>query len=212
MHLFSFFVAFGLAATPPEGGTQKKIVTAVEVEIPELVSLQGKTVFSVGRGAKKVELSGFDLAAMLADELANGLQMKKVYAARTTGKTDGIPFAGLWDGSAKPPEQLEGDLFLLARVKQCTLWAKPFPGVKDRFFLEGEARLYNRSGKKVWSWHTGPAEEEMQRTMTGGFYVSSKVKTEQLFTADQKGAKDGVNRIVEKWCQKVATDVSAKRF
>jgi hypothetical protein len=201
-----------LAAGQPGENQHKKIVVAMKVTTPDLFILQGKTTFSLGRGEKKIELTDFDFRAALTDELQNSINQKKVHSARLASETDGIDFESLWEAKSRPPEKLDADFVMLVRVEQYAVWTKVGFGANDRFFLQGDARVFNRSGKKIWSCKTKPPVDEIAHSMTGGFYVKSTVKTEQLFGDNQKAAKDGVNRIIEKWCRQVATGTAEKNF
>jgi hypothetical protein len=196
----------------PDSKQQKKIAVSVQVTIPDLLVLQGPTVFHLGRGEKKIELSDFDFRASFTDELLNSINQKKVYSAHLTSDAEGIEFESLWGGRSHPPEKLDADFVMLVRVEQFAVWTKVGFGANDRFFLQGEGRVYNRAGKKIWSWKTKPPVDEINHSITGGFYVKSTAKTEQLFEDNQKVAKDGVNRIIEKWCQQVATSTAEKGF
>ena len=193
------FLAISVGPSDASAAAAAKVVVAVHLRAPEFEVMEAKyRVFYVTGEKKTIPLQGYDFKAALLDELLSVLAEDKRMEWRPAAASEAVDVVALYDGKALPPGWADVDRILLVDVFEYGVQVKPG---QDQFFIICRMKLIARaSGKQLWQ-----EKRLFERIDLTG-------KLEELQVDNQKGLKEGMNRVLEKVCSKVAGELLRARF
>ena len=141
---------------------------------------------------KRIPLTDYDFRAAFTDELLSALSEDKRIVWRKQSTNEVIDVPALWDRKVSPP-QLEADNLLLVNIQEYGAFTASL--AQDKFYLMARFKLVQRAtGKKLW-------EKKMFEKMDLNGNVA------ELQADNQKGLKVGINKVLEKLCGKLASEI-----
>lgn len=189
--------ASALALTPMnQSGPNPSIraVVAVQLDSPDFVVREFKNkVLYAQTEVKHIPVGTYDFRSAFIDELLAALSEDKGISWRQSSAEDEIDVPAVWNNKVKLPP-LEADRILLVDIKEYgaylsnTIW-------HDTFHMNARFRLVDRAtGKKLW-----------QKELNERIRLEGKIA--ELQADNQKGLKEGINKVLEKLCAKLAADI-----
>jgi hypothetical protein len=146
---------------------------------------------------KQIPLNDYDFRAAFADELLNALSAdgRMTWRLQSTSENFDVPL--VMKKKAQPPS-LDAERILLVNIREYGAFLADL--AKDKFYIYGQAKLIDRAtGKKLWDYNVN------ERIDLDG-------KIAEMQADNQKGLKEGINRVLEKVCKKVAMDLQTARL
>ena len=195
----SFFLV-GLSATsngktiaPSTPVTSPNVVVAVQLDVPDFTLREFKyRVFYNKSEVKRIPLNDYDFKAAFTDELITALGEDKRMDWRKQSSDEVIDVSGLWDRKVQMPS-VKADRILLAHIQEYGAYMADLAA--DKFYMVARFRLIDRvTGKKLW-------EKKLYERidLTG--------KVAELQADNQKGLKEGINKVLEKLCGKIVAEI-----
>lgn len=184
--------AIFLAKTAPSPGPNT--VVAVHLQSPDFTvrELKYRVFYNKGE-VKRIPMTGYDFKAAFTDELMNALAEEKRMVWRQHSGSQTIDVVGLIDRKVSPP-QMEADRLLLVNIQEYGAFLASLAA--DKFYIMARFKLIERTtGKKIW-------EKKMYERMD----LDGKISDMQA--DNQKGLKEGINKVLEKVCAKVVSEMS----
>ena len=178
------------AAAPVQAA---QTLVSVQLQSPDFTVFQMKYRVFYNKGEiKKIPLVDYDFKAAFTDELMNALAEDTRMKWRLPSEKEGMDvFAVLKKKAPLPP--VEADRILLVGVKDFGALIADLAA--DKFYIVAQLKLVDRAtGKKLW-------EKNMYER------VDFDGKLKEMEADNQKGLKVGINKVLEKVCRKVATDM-----
>ncbi len=173
--------------------TTPRAVVAVNLESPDFTLRQLKyRVFYNKAEIKRIPLNDYDFKAAFADELLNALAEDRRMSWRlpSAGETIDVPL--VMKKKVQPPA-LDADRILLVNIREYGAFLADL--AQDKFYILAQIKLIDRaSGKKLWDYNV------KERIDLDG-------KVSEMQADNQKGLKEGINKVLEKVCRKVAEDI-----
>lgn len=176
----------------PPSSSPPSAVVAVSLDVPEFTvrELKYRVFYNKGE-VKRIPLEGYDFKAALSDELLNALAEDRRQSLRMAAIGEAIDVTGLWNKKVRPPA-IEADRILIVRVWEYGAFLASLG--PDKFYIYVGFRLIDgRTGKKIW-------EKKMYER------IDLDGKIADLQADSQRGLKEGINKVLEKVCAKVATE------
>src|SRR5436853_6501313 len=169
------------------------VVVAVQLDSPDFTLMEFKyRVFYNKSEVKHIPLTDYDFKAAFTDELLTALTEDKRMTWRKSDSTEVIDVPALWDRKVQPPK-IEADRILLVQIQGYGALTASLDA--DIFFLQARFRLVERaSNKKLWE------KKLFERIDLNG-------KITELQADNQKGLKEGINKVLEKLCAKIAAEI-----
>lgn len=146
---------------------------------------------------KQIPLNDYNFRAAFADELLNALTTdgRMTWRLQSEGESIDVP---LLIKKKVPPPSLNADRILLVNIKEYGAFLADL--AKDKFYIYGQVKLIDRAtGKKLWDYNVN------ERIDLDG-------KIAEMQADNQKGLKEGINKVLEKVCKKVAQDMQAAKI
>ena len=186
------------AASPAAVQTIPTAVVAVNLVTDEFTVQQLKyRVFYNKSEVKRIPMVDYDFKAAFVDELMNALAQDTRMSWRAQGPDEAIDVMTLLKGKTKPPP-VNADRILLVVIKEYGAFLSQLG--PDKFHLVAEFKLIDRAtGKKLW--HTKSLER-----------IDFDGKLKDMQADNQKGLKEGINRMLEKLCPRVVADLRLKNI
>jgi hypothetical protein len=186
------------AASPATVQTIPTAVVAVNLVNDEFTVQQLKyRVFYNKSEVKRIPMVDYDFKAAFVDELMNALSHDTRMSWRAQGPDEAIDVMTLLKGKTKPPP-VNADRILLVVIKEYGAFLSQLG--PDKFHLVAEFKLIDRAtGKKLW--HTKSLER-----------IDFDGKLKDMQADNQKGLKEGINRMLEKLCPRVVADLRLKNI
>jgi hypothetical protein len=146
---------------------------------------------------KQIPLNDYDFKAAFADELLNALSTDGRMTWRLQSATENIDVPLVIKKKAPPPA-LDAERILLVNIKEYGAFLSDL--AKDKFYIYGQVKLIDRAtGKKLWDYNVNERID-----------LDGKIK--EMQADNQKGLKEGINRVLETVCKKVAMDLQTARL
>ena len=185
-----------IAAAPSAG---PKVLVVVHLREPDFVVNEMKYRVFYNQGEiKKIPLTDYDFKVAFTDELLNALagDTRAEWTA-STGK-ERIDVLSVWDKKKTAPADVDSDRLLLVDIVQYGALVADLAA--DKFTLQLRMRLTDKTGaKKLWE---------------KGWYerVDLPGKVAALQADNQKGLKEGVNKLVEQICKKILPELKQAKL
>jgi hypothetical protein len=185
------------AASPAAIQTVPTAVVAVNLVNAEFTVQQLKyRVFYNKSEVKRIPMVDYDFKTAFVDELMNALAEDKRMSWRVQGADEAIDVMTLLKGKTTPPP-VNADRILLVAVKEYGAFLSQLG--PDKFHLVAEFKLIDKAtGKKLW--HTKSLER-----------IDFEGKLKDMQADNQKGLKEGINRMLEKLCPRIVADLRLKK-
>lgn len=186
--------AFSTVAWP----SAPNAVVAVHLQSPDFTvrELKYRVFYNKGE-VKRIPLTGYDFKAAFTDELMNALAAEKRLAWRQPAANETIDVVGLLAGKVSPP-QLEADRLLLVNITEYGAWLADLAA--DKFYLMAQFKLVERAnGKKLW-----------EKKLFERIDLTGKVADMQA--DNQKGLKEGINKVLEQVCAKLVAEMQKAKI
>jgi hypothetical protein len=180
------------------GSAAAKTVVAVHLQSPDFTvrELKYRVFYNKGE-VKKVPLTDYDFKAAFTDELMNALAEDKRMEWRLQSSGENIDVVGLIEKKVAPP-QLEADRLLLVAIQEYGAFLASL--ASDKFYIAAKFKLVDRAtGKKIW-------EKKIYERMD----LDGKISDMQA--DNQKGLKEGINKVLEKVCSKIVTEIRSAKL
>lgn len=175
-----------------------RTVVAVNLESAEFTVRELKyRVFFNKAEMKRIPLNDYDFKAAFTDELLNALAAdgRMKWRATSAGETVDVP---LVIKKKVPPPALDAERILLVNIREYGAFLADL--AKDKFYIHAQMKLIDRaSGKKLWDYKV------YERIDLDG-------KVSEMQADNQKGLKEGINKVLEKVCRKVAEDLLREKI
>lgn len=187
----------GPAAAAPAAGP--KVLVVVHLREPDFVvnEMKYRVLWNEGE-VKKIPLTDYDFRVAFTDELLNALAGdSRAEWIAATGK-EGIDVLSVWEKKKPVPADVEADRLLLVDISQYGAFVADLAA--DKFWLLLRMKLTDKSGsKKIW-------EKRLNER------VDLPGKVAELQADNQKGLKEGVNKMVEGICKKILAEMKKVRL
>jgi hypothetical protein len=183
----------------PPATAGPKVLVVVHLREPDftVMELKYRVFYNTGE-IKKIPLRDYDFKVAFTDELLNVLaDDARAEWTASTGQ-EGVDVLAIFDKKATAPAGLEADRLLLVDIIQYGALVADLGA--DKFTLTLRMRLTDKTGgKKLWEkrWY--------ERIDLPG-------KVAALQADNQKGLKEGVNKLVEQICQKIRLEIKQARM
>jgi len=173
-------------------------VVAVYLQSPDFTVREMKYRVFYNKGeVKRVPLTGYDFKASFTDELVNALAEEKRMAWRPQSANETIDVVGLLDGKVSPPK-LEADRLLLVNIAEYGAFLADLAA--DKFYIMARFKLVERAtGKKIWE------KKLFER-------IDLEGKIADMQADNQKGLKEGINKVLEKVCVKLVAEMQKAKI
>lgn len=200
--------ALQVAADQATSSTKPKTVVAIQVRGDDfLVTHVTLRVLLPQFKNDHIPLIGFDFKASLSDELMNALTKDARMDWRLASAEDGISVQELFDNKkSRAPSSLTADRLLLVDIAQYGAITRP---IGSNFcYVAARMKLIEKAtGKKLWE-----KSEDIAYDYRQSVKINLDKKVEELQADNQKGLKEILNQIIEKFCQKRAKDLQEKNL
>ena len=186
----------GTPAAAPASGP--KVLVVVHLREPDFTLNEMKYRVFYNKGeVKKIPIKDYDFRVVFTDELVNALsEDTRAEWAASTGK-EGVDVLVVW-ANAGAPANLEADRLLLVDITQYGAFVTDLGA--DKFTLLLRIRLTDKTGaKKLWE------KRYYERINLPG-------KVAELQADNQKGLKEGINKLVEQICGKIRLEIQKVRL
>lgn len=197
MFIFLIFVLSCLCLIQATNGqTAPKTVVAVNAANPSFTvrELKYRVFYNKGE-VKHIPLNDYDFKAAFTDELMNALADDKRMEWRVQTNDEQIDVPMLIKGKGQPPAVNADRILAVNIVEYGAFLASLAP---DKFYVLVEFRLIDRAtNKKLWK------KRFYERTDFNG-------KLTEMQADNQKGLKEGINKILEKLCPKIVAELRTK--
>ena len=169
------------------------VLVSVQLDSPDFTLMEFKyRVFYNKSEVKHIPLTGYDFKAAFTDELLNALSEDKRMAWRKQSEGEVVDVVALWNHKVQTPK-VEADRILLVHIQGYGAFTASLAA--DKFFLQARFRLIDRAnGKKLWE------KKLFERIDLNG-------KIAELQADNQKGLKEGINKVLEKLCGKIGAEI-----
>ncbi len=173
-------------------------VVAVYLQSPDFTVREMKYRVFYNKGeVKRIPLTGYDFKASFTDELMNALAEEKRLAWRQQSASEMIDVVGLLDGKVSPPK-LEADRLLLVNIAEYGAFLADLAA--DKFYIMARFKLVERAtGKKIW-------EKKLYER------IDLEGKIADMQADNQKGLKEGINKVLEKVCVKIVAEMQKAKI
>lgn len=175
-----------------------RTVVAVNLEAAEFTVRELKyRVFFNKAEMKRIPLTDYDFRAAFTDELLNALAAdgRMSWRASSAGENINVP---LVMKKKVPPPPLDAERILLVNIREYGAFLADL--AKDKFYIVAQMKLIDRAtGKKLWDYNVN------ERIDLDG-------KVSEMQADNQRGLKEGINKVLEKVCRKVAEDLARERI
>ncbi len=174
-----------------------KTVVAVHLVNPDFTVMQLKyRVFFNKAEVKRIPLNDYDFKAAFTDEFMNALAEDKRMEWRTQTSDEQIDVPTLLKGKGSPPS-VNAERILAVGINEYGAFLADLAA--DKFYVSAQFRLIDRAtGKKLW-----------KKTVFERIDFDGKIS--EMQADNQKGLKEGINRILEKLCPKIAAEIRRAR-
>lgn len=175
-----------------------RTVVAVNLEAAEFTVRELKyRVFFNKAEMKRIPMNDYDFKAAFTDELLNALSTDGRMTWRQTTKNENVDVP-LVIKKKVPPPALDAERILLVNIIEYGAFLATL--AKDKFYIVAKMKLIDRAtGKKLWDYNV------YERIDLDG-------KVSEMQADNQKGLKEGINKVLEKVCRKVAEDLARERI
>lgn len=169
-----------------------RVLVAVHLRSPDFAVRDMKyRVFYNKMERKTIPLTEYDFGAALADELTAVLGEDKRWRWQVPTSEESLFLASYFDVKNKQgslPSSVKAERLLLVDVKEYGAMTSGLAA--DKFFIRAELRLLDRaSGRQLW-----------KKGMWERIDLNSKV--DELQADNQKGLKQGINDVLEKFARR----------
>lgn len=181
------------AATTGVAPTASVAVVAVYLQAPDFTvrELKYRVFYNKGE-VKRLPLEGYDFKAAFTDELLSALGEDTRLQWRKQADGEVIDVVGLWDRKVSPPS-IAADRLLLVNIQEYGAFLASLAA--DKFYIAARFKLIERaSGKKLWE------KKVYERMDLDG-------KIDEMQADNQKGLKEGINKVLEKVCAKIIAEL-----
>lgn len=175
-----------------------RVVVAVNLEADAFTVRELKyRVFFNKSEMKRIPLNDYDFKAAFSDELLNAFTTDGRMKWRLSSASENIDVP-LVIKKKVPPPNLDADRILLVNIREYGAFLADL--AKDKFYIFGQMKLIDRTtGKKLWDYNVN------ERIDLDG-------KISEMQADNQKGLKEGINKVLEKVCRKVAEDLQREKI
>ena len=183
----------------PVAPAKPKVLVVVQLRDPDFTVLEMKYRVFYNKGeTKKIPLTDYDFQVAFTDEMLNALaEDHRAEWVEATGQ-EGIDVVKVWSKKATVPAGVAADRLLLVDIIQYGAFVADLAA--DKFMLQIRMRLTDKTGRqKIW-------EKKWFETND----LPGKVA--DLQADNQKGLKEGINKLVEEICQKIRLEIKKARF
>ena len=183
----------------PVAPAKPKVLVVVQLRDPDFTVLEMKYRVFYNKGeTKKIPLTDYDFQVAFTDEMLNALaEDHRAEWVEATGQ-EGIDVVKVWGKKATVPAGVAADRLLLVDIIQYGAFVADLAA--DKFMLQIRMRLTDKTGRqKIW-------EKKWFETND----LPGKVA--DLQADNQKGLKEGINKLVEEICQKIRLEIKKARF
>ncbi len=173
-------------------------VVAIYLQSPDFTvrELKYRVFYNKGE-VKRIPLTGYDFKAAFTDELMNALAEEKRVTWRQQSADEVIDVVGLLDGKVSPPK-LEADRLLLVNIAEYGAFLADLAA--DKFYISARFKLVERAtGKKLWE------KKLFER-------IDLEGKIADMQADNQKGLKEGINKVLEKVCVKIVAEMQKAKI
>lgn len=183
----------------PIAPAKPKVLVVVQLRDPDFTVLEMKYRVFYNKGeTKKIPLTDYDFKVAFTDEMLNALaDDHRAEWVEATGQ-EGIDVVKVLDKKAAVPAGVAADRLLLVDIIQYGALVADLAA--DKFTLYLHMRMTDKTGRqKIWDkkWY--------ERIDLPG-------KVADLQADNQKGLKEGVNKLVEDICKKIQLEIKKARF
>jgi hypothetical protein len=195
--LLSLVTLIGRAAPHAAPFHAPVAVVAVHVDNPDFTvqEMKYRVMYNTSE-TKKIPIPGYDFKAALTDELLNALQAEKRLEWRAPAAGEAVDVVAISSGKQKPA--VKADRLLLVRVAQYGALIADLGA--DKFTMQSSLTLVNAAdGKKIWD------KKFNERIDLSG-------KLADLQKDNQKGLKEGVNKVLEQTCPKMVAELQRAKI
>ncbi len=174
-------------------GEPASVILAVQLDSPDFTLREFKyRVFYNKSEIKKIPLTDYDFKAAFTDELLTALSEDKRMSYRKQSSDEVVDVIATWDRKVNPPA-VNADRILLAHIQEYGAFTASLAA--DKFYMTARFRLINRAtGKKLW-----------EKKLFEKIDLNGNVA--ELQANNQKGLKEGINKVLEKLCGKLAAEI-----
>lgn len=174
-----------------------RTVVAVHLVNPDFTVMQLKyRVFFNKAEVKRIPLNDYDFKVAFSDELLNALTEDKRMEWRMQTSEEQIDVPMLLKGKGSPPT-VDAERILAVGINEYGAFLASLAA--DKFYVSAEFRLLDRgTGKKLW-----------KKTVFERIDFDGKIS--EMQADNQKGLKEGINKILEKLCPKIAAEIRRAR-
>ncbi len=175
-----------------------RVVVAVNLEADAFTVRELKyRVFFNKSEMKRIPLNDYDFKAAFSDELLNAFTTDGRMKWRLLSTGENIDVVLVMKKKVPPPN-LDADRILLVNIREYGAFLADL--AKDKFYIFGQMKLIDRTtGKKLWDYNV------YERIDLDG-------KISEMQADNQKGLKEGINKVLEKVCRKVAEDLLREKI
>ena len=183
----------------PVAPAKPKVLVVVQLRDPDFTVLEMKYRVFYNKGeTKKIPLTDYDFKVAFTDELLNALaEDRRAEWIEATGQ-EGIDVVKVWSKKATVPAGVAADRLLLVDIVQYGALVADLAA--DSFTLHIRMRMTEKTGRqKLWE---------------KGWYERNDLpgKVAELQADNQKGLKEGINKLMEEICQKIRLEIKKARF
>ncbi len=188
------------ASLPDNSGVNSipRTVVAVHLVNPDFTVMQLKyRVFFNKAEVKRIPMNDYDFKAAFSDEFLNALTEDKRMEWRMQTSEEQIDVPMLLKGKGSPPS-VDAERILAVGINEYGAFLADLAA--DKFYVSAQFRLVDRAtGKKLW-----------KKTIFERIDLDGKIS--EMQADNQKGLKEGINKILEKLCPKIAAEIRQARI
>lgn len=197
INLSGFSAASGFVATRTTGRSiatpVPSVVVAINLQNPDFTVREMKYRVFYNKGeVKRIPMTDYDFKAAFTDELLSALTQDKRMEWRIQSKDEAIDVTAIMKKKGSPPK-IGADRILLVEIVEYGAFLADLAA--DKFYISATFRLVEQAtGRKLW-------EKRLYER------IDLQGKVAELQADNQKGLKEGVNKVLEKVCAKIGEEM-----
>jgi hypothetical protein len=200
-------LALQAAAHQATSSTKPKTVVVIQVRSDDFLATHVKLLVLIPQfKADHIPLIDFDFKASLSDELMNALAQDTRMDWRLATEEEDVNVGYMFDNKKAPiPPSLTADRLLLVDVAQYGAILRP---LSSFCYIAARMKLIEKAtGKKLWE-----KSEDIEYDYSDSVKIKLDKKLEELQADKQRGLKEILNRVIEKFCQSRAKAIRDKKI